>query len=119
MAAGTYSFTIEQGTTVSKKIVWKDNQLPPVAINLTGYTARLHVRATQAAADPPLLTLTTENSGITLGGSTGEIILNITATATAGFTWVTGVYDLELISGTGVVTRLLKGTITVDPEVTR
>jgi hypothetical protein len=29
------------------------------------------------------------------------------------------VYDLEITSGAGIVTRLLQGQITVNPEVTR
>lgn len=118
MAAGTHNFTIEQGTTLEKKIVWKDNSATPQPINLTGYSARMMVRS--AISDvSPLITLTTENGGITLGGVTGEITLNQTDVQTAAYNWVTGVYDLELISGTGKVTRLLKGVITVDPEVTR
>jgi len=118
MAAGVHNFTIEQGTSVNKKIIWKDNSTPAVPVDLTGYTARMMVRST--IVDPTaLLTLTTENAGITVGTTNGTITLVMTATATAPLTWVTGVYDLELVSTTGIVTRLLKGTITVDPEVTR
>jgi hypothetical protein len=29
------------------------------------------------------------------------------------------VYDLEITSGAGTVTRLMEGTVTVNPEVTR
>lgn len=117
MAAGTLDLAIEQGTTFSQQLIWKDGA--SALINLTGYTARMQVRATIAAPDPPLVTLTTENGGIALGGAAGTITLTISATATAGYSWVAGVYDLELISASAVVTRLVKGSITVDPEVTR
>ncbi len=44
----------------------------------------------------------------------------ISATTTAALTApFSGVYDLELVSAGGVVTRLLQGAATVSPEVTR
>lgn len=118
MAAGKHDFTIEQGTSVNKKVIWKDNQSTPQPIDLTGYTARMQVRSTIASTEV-LVELTTENSGIELGTTNGQILLKMTDTQTAAFAWLTGVYDLELIAPSGDVTRLLKGTITVDPEVTR
>jgi hypothetical protein len=88
---------------------------PPV--NLTGYTARMNIRST-VDATTILHSLTTENSGIALGGAAGTVDLLISATDTALFTFGTAVYDLELISGT-VVTRLLSGNVTLSKEVTR
>jgi len=87
-------------------------------VNLTGYTARLQIRETVEATDT-LLSLTTENGGITLGGTAGTITLLASATATAALDFVNAVYDLEVISGSGVVTRLLHGTVTLSKEVTR
>jgi hypothetical protein len=67
-----------------------------------------------------VLTLTSENAGITLGDAAGTITLSATATVTAALTApFSGVYDLELVSGGGVVTRLLEGSATISPEVTR
>jgi hypothetical protein len=66
----------------------------------------------------PVLSLTS-GSGITLGGTAGSIILEATATTTAGVPSGQYVYDLELVTGGGYVTRLLEGNFTVDPEVTR
>ena len=88
---------------------------PPV--NLTGYTARMNIRST-VDATTILHSLTTENSGIALGGAAGTVDLLISATDTALFAFGTAVYDLELISGT-VVTRLLSGNVTLSKEVTR
>ena len=67
----------------------------------------------------PFLTLTTENGGIALGGSAGTITLTISAAATAALTAASGCYDLELVSGSGLVTRLLQGRVVVSREVTR
>ena len=67
----------------------------------------------------PLVTLTTENGGIALGGVAGTIELVMTATATSALTWTTAVYDLEIVFASGDVRRLVYGPVTVSPEVTR
>jgi ubiquitin-activating enzyme E1-like protein len=92
-----------------------DNGKPTI---LTGYTARMQVRATIAASSA-LLDLTTANGGVTLGGTAGTIRILATATQTAALTINEGFYDLELIDGAGAVRRLLKGSVTVSKEVTR
>lgn len=113
----SYNLEINQGATLALVATWKDSA--GTAVNLTGYTARLNVRETYSSASA-ILTLTTENGGITLGGSAGTITLSASATTTAALTApFSGVYDLELVSGGGVVTRLLEGVATVSPEVTR
>jgi hypothetical protein len=114
VAAGVYNFTIEAGTDFSKQITWRNSA--GALVNLTGYSARMHLKR-QVADVLSLFTLTDANGRIALGGAAGTITLTI---ADADTTLLTGayVYDLELVSGAGVVTRLLKGTITVDPEVT-
>jgi len=114
--AGVYNLTIEQGATLDLALTWKDAAGTP--INLTGYTARLQVRPSIDSATT-LLTMTTENGRISLGGAAGTIRLLLDAATTASLTWTSGVYDLELQSAGGTVTRLLAGTVTVSPEVTR
>jgi hypothetical protein len=115
MAATTYDILIEQGATFSQLVTYKDNG---VAVNLTGYTARMQVRATLESAST-LVELTTANSRIALGGTAGTITLTISATDTAALTAGRGVYDLELVSGSGIVTRLLQGVATISRNVTR
>lgn len=89
---------------------------PPV--NLTGFTARMQIRET-VESTTILHTMTTENGGITLGGTVGTIALLISATDTAAFTFDSAVYDLEIISAGGVVTEVMSGTVTLGDEVTR
>lgn len=115
MPAGIYNIASEQGATFTRTITWKDNAGSP--INLTGYTARMQVRDDYSSTSA-VLTLTTENGGITLGGSAGTIVLTATATATAALTDGDYVYDLELILGS-TVTRLIQGSFAVNAEVTR
>jgi hypothetical protein len=112
--AGEYNFTIEQGATFNLLMTWKiDN----VAVNLTGYTARLQARIDVDETDT-ILSLTT-GAGITLGGAAGTINLDQTATQTALLPKGEYVYDLELQSSGGIVTRLLQGELNISAEVTR
>lgn len=66
-----------------------------------------------------VLSLTTENGKITLGGTAGTITLSLTAAETAAITQSSLAYDLELVSAGGEVTRLVEGQIVLTPEVTR
>ena len=97
-------------------ITWKDES--GTLVDLTDFTARLHMRETIDSA-APFLTLTTENGGITLGGVAGSITLLASAADTSAITVTQSVYDLELIAGNGAVTRLIEGLVLVVREVTR
>ena len=112
----TYNLEINQGATLSLVATWRDSA--GTAINLTGYTARMQVRETYSSSTS--IVSLTNAAGITLGGAAGTIAIAISATTTAALTApFSGVYDLELVSAGGVVTRLLQGAATVSPEVTR
>jgi len=68
----------------------------------------------------PKLELNTTNNRITIANPiAGEIQLYISATDTSTINWVSGVYDLELVSPSGDVTRLVEGTVSISREVTR
>lgn len=116
MSAGYLDLYIEQGATYDQPFVWKDGNGNPV--NITGYTARMQIRKSVSATSV-IIELTTENGRITLGGAAGTIDLLIDADDTAALEQFAGVYDLELESNTGFVTRLLEGQVTVSKEVTR
>lgn len=90
------------------------------AVNLTGYSARMQVRDSYDAGTA--VVSLTSGTGITLGGTAGSIVLEMSATATAALDGTPNtqyVYDLELVSGAGYVTRLVEGRFFVYPEVTR
>ena len=108
--------SIYQGATFRKR--WTFTAPSGAAIDLTGCTARMQVRGkiTDAAV---LLSLTTENGGIALGGAAGTIDLFVSAVDTAAITWTGGVWDLEIVYAGGDVTRLIGGSVSVSPEVTR
>lgn len=114
MAAGTLDFTIEQGATFNLLLTWEINN---VAVNLTGYTARLQARV-DVQDTSTVLSLTT-GAGITLGGAAGTISIDQSATQTALLPMGEYVYDLELIASNATVTRLVQGELNISPEVTR
>lgn len=109
--------TIYQGATFRKRLTWKAGT-PAVAVDLTGCTARMQVRE-EIDSEDALVSLTTANGGIALGGAAGTIDLYISDEDTADMTWEGGVWDLEIEHPSGEVTRLAEGSISVSPEVTR
>jgi len=117
--AGLYNITCQQGATLQRQLTWTDSARD--AYNLTGYTARMQVRDNVSSNTIVIALSTTAGSGgtITLGGTAGTVDLLIPAANTTTLTAGQYVYDLELVSGGGVVTRLNEGNFKVTAEVTR
>src|SRR5439155_27062735 len=115
MTAARYPMRIEQGATWRTVLTVKDSS--GAIVDLTGYTARMQIRE-DFTSTAVLLELSTANSGVTINGPAGQITLLIADEATAAFTWSSGVYDLEITSAGGDVTRLLQGPASLDLEVT-
>lgn len=116
MAAGTYDISCEQGATFLRTFRWLDESETPV--DLTGFSAEMHVR-TNHKATTTIVELSTTQGTITLVPAEGRIQLSLSAAETTALPVGRGVYDLELISSGGIVTRLLEGKFIVTPEVTR
>jgi hypothetical protein len=108
MAAFKVPLKIDQGATFRKSVTWKTGPAPGTAVNLTGCTARMHIRS-EIKSPTVLVELTTANGGITLGGAAGTVDLYLSDDATAAITWTSGVYDLEVEFASGDVRRLLYG----------
>jgi hypothetical protein len=113
-APGTLNLTCYQGATFDYLLTWT---ISGTAVNLTTYSARMQVRTTYDATAVALSL--TNGSGITLGGTAGTIYIEANPTTTAAIAAGQYVYDLELVTSGSAVTRLVEGTFTVDPEVTR
>ena len=113
--ASKYNIKLDQGSDYALSITYKD----PTGnvVDLSGYTARMHVRQTYSTPST-IITLTTENGRIELGGANGTINLSIDAANTANLPISNAVYDLELVGGSSV-NRLIEGKFVVNPEVTR
>ena len=123
--AAKQNLDCDQGADFEQTLLWKDSS--GAVVDLTGYTARMSIREEVTSPDPVILSLTTENSRITLGSVGSPVSYNIKLSITAADTtaFVTNNekqvwhYDLELVSGSGVVKRLIEGKFIVHPQVTR
>ena len=121
--ANQYNIVVEQGATFSLTITYKDSD--DNLIDLTNIESRMEIRQDHASSTA-LVTLTSaaggsgNTSGIAMGGTAGTITVVIDDATTGGFTApATNVYDLELVTSDGTVTRLLEGKATVSPGVTQ
>jgi len=114
--AAFYHLIIDQGANLREAFTYKDSD--GVAVNLTGYTARSQVRATHASSSAVLST-TSAAGTLVITENTGTITFAVAEATTAALVPANYVWDLEIISAAGVVTRLIGGTCTVTPEVTR
>jgi hypothetical protein len=126
MLAGNYNMTCQQGSTFIRliEIEQPDLEADPTGnifepFDLTGYGARMQVRRTIDSANF-MLELSTENGALTINPSTAnnQIYIDVSASVTASVD-NSGVYDIEIISPGGVVSRVLQGLFNLSPEVTR
>jgi hypothetical protein len=95
--------------------------------DLANHTAHMQIRDS-VEASAYLLELTTNpapgggagNGRIVIDNTAKTITTTLTAAETAAITtWDRAVYDLELVSASGVVTRIAWGNVTVSKEATR
>lgn len=104
---------LDQGSTFNN-IIYLTDDTTNTAINISGYSITSQMRrsyySTNAAANI-VCTITDANNGIiTMSLSSGT-----TANLRAGFY----LFDVETVSPEGVTDRILEGSITVNPGVTR
>ena len=111
--AGILNITIDQGETYTNtnSVFLADGT---TAMNLTGYTVASKMRKhyTSTASH-------TINTTITNPATAGLIDSSLSATETSAITAGYYVYDLEITSSGGVVTRVVEGKIQMKPEVTK
>lgn len=126
MAAGKYSFTIEQGATLDFELQYKDGDLTP--ISLVGYSGRMQIRPTIASSTVYITlssSLQADGTGLNFSGSngatdptTGSIGMFISAASSSALDFDQAYYDLEIVSGSYVV-RILEGQVKLSKETTR
>lgn len=125
MPAGRYNLLIEQGATFEVELQYKDSN--GVVVDLTGYSGRLQIRPSIGSPTAYLClssSLNADGTGLNFSGSngstppaSGSIGVYISAATSSMLTFNTGVYDLEIASGS-FVTRLLQGNVQLSKEVT-
>ncbi len=113
--AFSYNLIVNQGETFQRTFTYKSGGS---VVDLSTHSGRMQIRNTY---DSPaaLVDLTSGAGDITLD-ATGKIVITIASSVTTALVAPdTGVYDLEIITSGGVVTRLVQGTVSITPEVTR
>ena len=88
-----------------------------VPMDLNGMTARMQVRSSLTSTTT-LAEYTTTDSTIVIDTIYKTITIQVPASVTAGYTFSTAVYSLELVQGTTVY-QIITGNISLTPEVTR
>jgi hypothetical protein len=109
--AAVANLSIDQGATFTSDITVKD--INGNVFDLTGYTAN----AKMAKGYSSTRTRTVISTTFATDRTTGVLTISLTANQTATLDEERYVYDVEITSSTGSVTRVLEGIITVRPEV--
>ena len=133
MAAGRYSFIIEQGTTLNLELQYKDSNGDP--ISLAGYEGAMQIRSSYSGSGVTYLTLTSSLGDVYNFNSSSAFLSfsgsNGTTPVTSGSIgiyagWVetedltftgSAYYDIEITSGS-LRTRLLEGQVQLSQQVT-
>lgn len=113
MNPASYNFTIIQGSDFQRDL--------RINLDLTGYTVRAQGRETVTATSTVFSSSTTASHLTIASASTTQSVVEwrIPAATTAGISTLEGVWDMEIVSGSGIVNRILEGTFFLSREVTR
>jgi hypothetical protein len=109
--AVTSNLIMDQGSDFTVTINYNDQD--GTAKDLTGYTARSQMRKSYYSTSATSFTANISDP------TNGEITMTLSSNTTANVKAGRYVYDLEVVSNTNVVTRVIEGIVTVMPEVTR
>ena len=105
------NLTIDQGATFNAQIDISDDS--GNTQNLTGYSVAGQIRKSYDSTTYTAFSASVSNA------TGGTITISLTSTQTNALAAGRYVYDVEITSGGGVVTRVLEGQVEVTPGVTR
>jgi len=115
MTPGRYNIKVYQGSTFELKPRWK---IDGKYVDLSGYDANMVVKNSPTSTSS-IVTLSTFNGRIVMGGANGTFTLNLSASETAALPAGQYVYDIELTApNNSKVTRLLEGGFIVYEGIT-
>jgi len=117
MTTARSNITIQQGAKFEFNIGATNSD--GTVKDLTGYSARMQVRATPLSLTT-LLDANTTNGRITINAPGGIVMVAVGADVTALLNWNVAYYDLEIytVDPTNVI-RLVEGYASLSREVTR
>jgi hypothetical protein len=110
MPAVRADITIDQGSTFSTTLNLTDEN--GEILSLVGYSAASQLRKHHTSTNAVSFTCAVNTE-------VGSLSLSLTPVQTANVVAGRYVYDVELTSGAGVVSRIVEGVATVTPQVTR
>lgn len=104
---------IDQGATFSSVITMVDD-LTNSAVNVSGYSAQSQIRRSPYSAN------ITANLVCTISdAANGQITLSLDSANTSNIQSGRYLFDVLVTDTNDVVTRILEGTMTVTPQITR
>ena len=105
------NLTVDQGSTFSASIDITDTE--DNILVLTGYTVAGQIRKTYDSSTAVSFSASVSNA------STGEVTISLTPAQTNALVAGRYVYDVEITSAGGTVTRVIEGQLEVTPGVTQ
>ena len=109
------NFEIDQNTTFSFIVEYKDNNGDPIA--LTSASAKMQVRDTKGGSKLAF-TLSSPTSGIVIDQPAGKLTVTMNAAQTNSLFYPKSSYDIMVTDSNGNRTKLLEGYITLSRSVT-
>lgn len=100
---------IDQGADFTTTIEVADEDGTP--IDLSTYTGRAQMRKHYTSS--------TYKAFAVSGSSNGTITVSMNSATTSNIAGGRYVWDLEMVSGGNVVSRIVEGIVTINPEVTK
>jgi hypothetical protein len=113
--AGQKNFEVDQNTTFRFIIEYKDTNGDP--IDLSGASAKMQVRDTKGGSKLAF-SLTSPTGGIVIDSLNGKLTITMTPTQTNKLFYPKSSYDVMLVDGNGVKTKLVEGFLTLSRSVT-
>lgn len=104
------NLVVDQGANFSASIDLTDAS--DVIFNLTGYTVAAQMRKNYTSSVATTFTASHNNTG-------GKITLVLSSATTAVIEPGRYLYDVEITSSGGTITRVVEGIVTVTPGMTR
>jgi hypothetical protein len=113
--AAQKNFEVDQNTTFSFVVEYKDSADQPIA--LTNATAKMQVRDTKGGSKLAF-TLSSPASGIVIDAPNGKLTIKMSAAQTNSLFYPKSSYDIMITDSNGNKTKLLEGYITLSRSVT-
>lgn len=116
MNPGSYNITIQQGMDFHIEFAWSTkNGAVITPVDLTGFAAKMQIIPLGTTDDPIELSTTGTAPAITINQN--KFVIDLTDEQTKNYDFKSAKYEFEVISPTGIKSRMLRGRINIDKEL--